>query len=178
MSIQYAILGYLSWQPYSGYDLKKFFEDSAIFHWSGNNNQIYKALVALHEQGMVTLEVQQQTDHPPRKLYSITESGRAVLRQWLLTTPELPQSKSAILVQLAWADQLSAAEVDDLLNRYAEEVQVQVLMLEEHQRRTAVQPQRTPRERYLWQAILQNRLALYQNELTWINQVRHDLAHL
>ena len=43
MSIHHAILGLLSWKPHTGYDLKKVFEDSAFMHWSGNNNQIYRA---------------------------------------------------------------------------------------------------------------------------------------
>ncbi|RPI32756.1 MAG: DUF4180 domain-containing protein, partial [Chloroflexota bacterium] len=42
MDIKFAILGYLSWRPFSGYDLKKLFADSAAFYWSGNNNQIYR----------------------------------------------------------------------------------------------------------------------------------------
>ena len=42
MTIKYAILGLLSWKPFSGYDLKKIFVDSASLYWSGNNNQIYR----------------------------------------------------------------------------------------------------------------------------------------
>lgn len=178
MSIKYAILGYLSWESFTGYDLKKIFEDSAVFHWSGNNNQIYKALVELHEQGMVTLEIQQQADHPPRKIYTITESGQAELRQWLLTTPELPQVKQAILVQLAWADQLTPAELDDLLSRYEEDVRVQALMLGEQGRRKLATPQRTARERALWNAIMQNRLRFYEAELKWVSQLRKELTEL
>jgi PadR family transcriptional regulator, regulatory protein AphA len=178
MSIKYAILGYLSWQPYSGYDLKKIFEDSAVFHWSGNNNQIYKALVELHEQGMVTLEVQQQADHPPRKIYTITESGRAELRQWLLTAPELPQIRNTFLVQLAWADQLPAGELDDLLNGYEEEVRLHRLMLDEQRKRGKAAPQRTAREILLWNAILQNRILLYDSELRWVSQLRDELKAL
>ena len=44
MTLEYAILGLLSWKPFSGYDLKKIFSDSPIYYWSGNNNQIYRTL--------------------------------------------------------------------------------------------------------------------------------------
>ncbi len=80
MAIKYAILGLLSWKPLSGYDLKKIMVDSAAFYWSGNNNQIYKTLVQLHEEGLVEIEVRQQENYPPRKEYTITDQGAAALR--------------------------------------------------------------------------------------------------
>jgi hypothetical protein len=33
MSIKYAILGFLSWQPYTGYELKKLFAESDTLSW-------------------------------------------------------------------------------------------------------------------------------------------------
>jgi DNA-binding PadR family transcriptional regulator len=50
MTINFAVLGILSYQPMSGYDLKKIMQDSVYMHWSGNNNQIYKALLELLER--------------------------------------------------------------------------------------------------------------------------------
>jgi PadR family transcriptional regulator AphA len=176
MSIKYAILGFLSWDSLSGYDLKKLFEETPAFHWSGNNNQIYKALVELHEQGLVELRVEQQADYPPRKLYSITTKGRAELRGWVLATPELPQVRNSFLVQLAWADQLEPAELDGLLAAYEEEMSVQLLMFREHKQRRIVSPDRTPREARLWDAIMDNRISSYENELNWVRKLRGELA--
>ena len=51
MDIQNALLSMLSVKPMTGYDLKKAMQESAYMHWSGNNNQIYKALLALQEEG-------------------------------------------------------------------------------------------------------------------------------
>jgi hypothetical protein len=42
MSIKHAILGFLSWQPSTGYELKKLFAESDTLSWSGNNNQRWK----------------------------------------------------------------------------------------------------------------------------------------
>ena len=69
MSIKHAILGFLSWSPLTGYDLKKRFMGSTTLYWSGNNNQIYRSLVDLHQNGFVTKEVQQQEKLPARKIY-------------------------------------------------------------------------------------------------------------
>lgn len=178
MTIKFAILGFLSWTPLTGYDLKKLFEESAAFHWSGNNNQIYKALVELHNEGLVTLEIQQQSDHPPRKIYTITEAGQEALRQWVLSPPELPQVRKPFLAQLAWADQLDDAELDGLLAQYEEEIHVELLMFRENKQRNKVSPQRTPREAWLWDAVMDNWITFYENELNWIRTVRIGLGQL
>jgi PadR family transcriptional regulator AphA len=175
MSIKYAILGFLSWTPASGYDLKRLFEESAAFHWSGNNNQIYKALVELHNDELVTLEVQQQADYPPRKIYTITQKGQAELRQWVLSEPELPQLKNDFFAQLAWADQLGANELDRLLQQYEDQMQIMMRMSQERKQRHQGTPQRTPRESYLWDMIMQNWVSFYENEVKWVRDLRKGL---
>jgi PadR family transcriptional regulator, regulatory protein AphA len=178
MTIQYAILGLLSWQPLSGYDLKKLFADSAILYWSGNNNQIYKALLQLHEEGLVTQDIQYQEFLPAKKTYTITAKGRAALKAWVLSMPELPEVHNAFLIQLSWADLLTEEELDALLRHYEEEVQVQLLMQKEKARRMQPSSARTPREAYLWEMTLKNVISVYENELAWVRQVQEGLFHL
>ena len=121
MSLEHAILGLLSWRSLSGYDLKKVFERSPALYWSGNNNQIYRTLINLHNAGLVTMEVINQESGPSRKIYTITDQGVSELKKWVLSTPELPQLRHVFLIQLSWADQLSSEELDALLARYEEE---------------------------------------------------------
>mgnify|MGYP000956223555 FL=1 len=178
MAIKYAMLGLLSWKPLSGYDLKKIMVDSAAFYWSGNNNQIYKTLVQLHEAGLVDIEVRQQENYPPRKEYTITDRGAAALREWVLSAPELTQFRNTFLIQLAWADQLEAGELDGLLARYEHAVEMQVLMLQERERRGVLNPARTQREEYLWREISGYFTAAYTAELAWVRMVRKEVATL
>jgi len=176
VSIKYAILGYLSWRPLSGYDLKKLIADSVAFHWTGNNSQIYTTLVDLHREGLVTQELQPQEHYPTRKVYTITERGRADLRTWLAMMPELPQLRNGFLTQLAWADCLTAPELDALLAKYETEVQMQLLMCREQARRGSVSPARTPREGNLWRMLAENRIGFYEHEVAWAQRVRRELA--
>jgi PadR family transcriptional regulator AphA len=178
MTIKYAMLGFLSWRSLSGYDLKKMFADSELFYWSGNNNQIYRTLVQLHQEGLVAQEVQYQENYPARKVYTITDQGLAELRQWLLSPPELPQYRNSFLVQLAWADQLAPGELDGLLAQYEHELHMQVLMRRERERRGSLNPARTPREAYLWRMLAENQISTYENELAWVRQLRQELASL
>ncbi len=185
MSIQHAILGLLSWGPLSGYDLKKKFADSHILHWSGNNNQIYVTLVKLHRDGLVTREIEEPESGPSRKVYAITGKGLAELRQWVLAQPELPQVRHPFLIQLAWADQLEPAELDDLLAKYEDEAANQLVMLQAHHPHwdreargdayVNIPDARTPREAFLWRMVLEHGIAFYDNELRWVRELRRAL---
>jgi PadR family transcriptional regulator, regulatory protein AphA len=176
MSVRNAILGYLSWRPLTGYDLKKLFADSDLLHWSGNSNQIYTALVQLRRDGLLTSETEQQDSRPPRKTYSLTASGREALRSWVLSRPELPELHSTFLVQLGWADQLAASELDALVGQYESAVQVQLAVCREKIRRGNQSPDRTAREQYLWRMAHENRLRAWKAELGWARDLRSGLA--
>ena len=175
MSIQYAILGLLSREPLSGYDLKKIIASTDVFYWSGNSNQIYTSLSQLHRDGLVTQEVQFQESLPAKKIYSITAKGRAALRDWVLKTEELPEFRSTFLVQLAGAEGFSTEELDNLMRRYEEEIHTQLHMQQENARRLAPGPARSPQEQYLWERILLHQISLYQTELEWIQKTRQGI---
>ena len=191
MSIEHAILGLLNLRPLSGYDIKKMFAGSAVIYWSGNNNQIYTSLVKLHEDELVTLEVELHADSPSRKIYSITAKGQAELRKWLLSEPEPPQLKNSFLIHLAWADQLSPDELDTLLGKYESEMQMQISMLRTQEQQKNITPSGKPREAYinvslartrreakLWEMIQENWISFYENELNWVRTLRQQLQEL
>lgn len=177
MSIKHAILGLLSWQPFTGYDLKKVIADSETFYWSGNSNQIYKMLIQLHKEELVTSEVQHQDNAPSKKIYKITEKGKSELRQWILSIPEAPVLKNTFLIQLAWADQLDEKELNGLLEKYEEEIRFQVLMHQEKAKRAKNFPKRTHREEYLWESIHKNIILTYEKELNWVRKIKEELEN-
>ncbi|WP_427051224.1 DUF4180 domain-containing protein [Paenibacillus sp. TC-CSREp1] len=176
MSIQYALLGLLSWRSATGYELKKIIEESSTMYWSGNNNQIYKSLVQLLDEGLVTNEIQHQESTPSKKIYSITEKGLASLREWVLSEPETPEFKNTFLVQLAWADQLSNEELNELFIQYESRINMQLAFQQEKVRRGIPSPHRNERETFLWDKISENLLSFYQNELKWVQKIRKDLS--
>jgi DNA-binding PadR family transcriptional regulator len=175
MSIQFAILGMLSWKPVTGYELKKVFEESSFMHWSGNNNQIYKPLLSLLEQGQAACETVHQEGAPTKKVYSITDEGKRVLREWVRSTPEPMDIRKTFLIQLAWADQLDGAGIDTMLQGYEEEILAQIVMHKEKIRRGIAGPNRTAREARIWEAIHGNILATWQQELSWVHELRQEL---
>lgn len=173
MTINSAILGMLSIKPMAGYDLKKAMQDSDIMYWSGNNNQIYKVLVALHDDGYVTSETYHQEGTPSKKIYTITEKGLEELRRQMLASPEPLEIRKPFLVQLACAWQLSNLELRTLLAGYVEAVQGQRHMAE--QARMDVFSGKTAREDAISRLIQENVIDTYRQELAWIDEVRRTL---
>ncbi|HMD90376.1 MAG TPA: PadR family transcriptional regulator [Anaerolineaceae bacterium] len=185
MSIEFAILGILSWKPLSGYDLKKMVEGSTALYWSGNNNEIYRTLVSLHDRGLVTREILPQQNYPARKIYTITTKGQVELKKWVLSKPTLPQRKHTLLIQVAWADQAAPDELDTLLQEYEDEVYTETLLITAQRQSKAgrlayldVSQARTKREAYLWSMIQENETTYYQNELSWVRKLRQGLCEL
>ena len=178
MSIKYIILGYLSWQPLTGYDLKKIIADAETLSWSASNNQIYHALVQLHHDGLVTKRVELQDGSPNRHIYAITKTGQDALKAWVQETPEPPESKKSFFLQLMWADCLAVDELDHLLETYLNVVGEKLFFIRVQAEEKPNMPERTPRESYLWHMIHRNWIAQYELELQWIRQMREELGNM
>jgi DNA-binding PadR family transcriptional regulator len=172
MSINHAILGLLSYKSLTGYDLKKIIQESTFMYWSGNNNQIYKSLVELLDEGFVTCELHHQESSPSKKVYTITTEGLAELKEWVLSSPEPPELKKTFLIQLAWADLLQEDELNTLLSAYENQIKMEIVLQKEKQRRGTFAPARTKREIYLWDMIHENIIHSYESELTWLDKLR------
>lgn len=175
MSIQYAVLGLLSWKPMTGYDLKKIIQESSFMHWTANNNQIYKTLIQLLEDGLATNETIHQESLPSKKIYTITDVGRKTLEQWVTSSPELPEMKKGFLIRLAWAGSLSREQLDTMLSVYEEEIRLQVMMRKEMKKRGLFSPERSGLESFLWESINDNILASYETESIWVQHVRKEI---
>ena len=178
MAIQFAILGLLSCRPATGYDLKKIFEDSSFLYWSGNNNQIYRALLDMQEQGYVTNRVIHQDGTPSKKVYTVTQEGINALKEWVRSTPQPPECKKQFLVQLAWADLLNEGELDKLIGQYQQAVTMQLVMEREKRKRHRHSPNRNERETLIFDMIHQNIESGYRTELEWIEELRQSLLEI
>lgn len=177
MSINNAILGLLSSRPLSGYDLKKLIQESTFMYWSGNNNQIYKALVELLNEGYVTNEVQHQESSPSKKIYTITAAGQQELRRWVLSSPEQPEVRKTFLIQLAWCNGLETDEILRMLAGYEQEIRSLIHLEQGKTAKGIFAPDRSPREALIWRMIDANILSTYTSELQWIGEIREAIIH-
>jgi len=92
-----ALLGMLSIAPMSGYELRDRINQSIGNFWSESFGQIYPALAKLHKQGLVDVE---ETGKSGRKVYSLTQAGRARLSQWVAIPPQPRKLRSEMLLKV------------------------------------------------------------------------------
>lgn len=107
VSIRHLILGLLTQQPMSGYDVKRFLKSLSWLVDSPSFGSIYPTLRALQEDGLVTMKETPRQGKQPRKIYTITEAGRQALREWVdqPTSPDV--SLKTFLMRLVLADSFS-----------------------------------------------------------------------
>src|SRR5215471_15835020 len=98
----YILLGMLSSQEMSGYDLKQQLDKSLYTCYdSPAKSQIYGELRRLTQQGWATATDVQQTHRPDKRVYRITPAGQAALQQWLVSSEvESDSFKSPLLLRL------------------------------------------------------------------------------
>ena len=75
-----AILGFLTWGPMSGYDIQRVVSGSISNFWQESFGRIYPMLAELERDGLATMREESSPGGRPRKVYSITEDGRAAFR--------------------------------------------------------------------------------------------------
>jgi DNA-binding PadR family transcriptional regulator len=116
LSLEYAILGFLTLSPMTGYFLKTQYFDGSVSHfWPADQAQIYRTLERMAADDWVEAVVQVQTVRPSRKVYHITELGLDMLKEWLRESRPLPVERRPFLVQLYFARHLTKAELLALL---------------------------------------------------------------
>lgn len=105
--LKQILLGILNYQSMTGYDVKQFMDGSTAHFWYAQASQIYKALDQLENEGLLTSTIEQQDTRPNRRVYHITEQGRAALQTWLREPLDrIPKAKNELLVFLFFAGQL------------------------------------------------------------------------
>lgn len=124
MSLKHGLLGLLNYGPMTGYELDKAFKDSLSFFWQAKSSQIYRELDAMECSGWLTSERILQTEKPNKRIYTITDSGKETLENWL----SLPESditdamrvKSAFLMRVFFAGETSIEQSLKMLRAYRE----------------------------------------------------------
>ncbi|RCX19408.1 DNA-binding PadR family transcriptional regulator [Anaerobacterium chartisolvens] len=178
MSLNHVILGLLSREPMTGYQLKKMIQSTPFMYWSGNNNQIYKAFVELLDEGFVTKEVQHQEGSPSKNIYTITDDGMKEFKQWLLSVTDAPAFKKQLLIKLALADGLNRNDLENILESYTEVVKTQIILSEREIHQCCFAGQQSFGESLFIDLIRENVLSFYSSELEWIQRVRELISEI
>lgn len=114
-STQFVILGLLSLEPMSGYDIKKLVDSALAHFWSESYGRLYPTLKKLEEKGLVKSRVVKGIRKPDRIVYQITAAGRKELKQWLQKPAALPWVRVEILLKLFFAHNVPLETIIELI---------------------------------------------------------------
>jgi PadR family transcriptional regulator AphA len=177
MSLSRTILGFLSLGSMTGYDLKKYMDNSTQFFWHAELSQIYPTLKQLETKGLVKAEVVPQDGKPDKKVYSITKTGRAALIEWLSEPlEETPPTKSPVLLKLFFIEALGKKDILSQMRRQLEAQRARLKRYQEETRQNikeVVQASGMLRRRVLWELIRQYGELQTQTSIQWLeNAIR------
>jgi DNA-binding PadR family transcriptional regulator len=115
----YVILGMISRQPRSGYEIKALVDDSTRFFWAASYGQIYPELKRLAKEGLA-----EGLDAPrgerKRTVYAITAAGRTALKEWLGQRPSTYETRDEGLLKLFFAGALPPGQAARILQSMRE----------------------------------------------------------
>lgn len=171
MSLKHAILGFLSFKSFSGYDLKKAFDNSVRHFWPANQSQIYRTLSQMTDDGLVEKEVIEREERLDMKIYSITKAGRSELHDWLATPLPEKDTREPFLIQVFFGGKLSDKELLNLLHHEKKIAEESLLAYDAVHQASTAQPSsiNDPRAFFLSMLTLEYGIKSNRALLEWLN---------
>lgn len=120
-SSSFALLGLLTIEPMSGYDIGQMVRASVGHIWSESYGQIYPNLKRLAAEGLVDSKTEKHKGRPDRHIYSITRKGREQLAKWLAIPPQPEVPRNEMLLKLFFGAQVSPQILIQNVERMVEE---------------------------------------------------------
>ncbi len=122
--IDKIILGFLHWREATGYDIKKYMENSTKYFYSASYGSINPALRKLEKKGLVT-STETVENGRMKRVYSINDEGRKTFRSWLMEDISPSPAKEESLLRMFFYSRLDEDEAQALIERYIESVRAE-----------------------------------------------------
>ncbi len=117
MDVRTVCLGILTIGEATGYEIKKMIEEGAFdLCVEASFGSIYPALSKLTDEGFVDCRQESQDGRPDRKVYSLTEEGRALFKELLVQPPSEDKHKSDFMFVSLFSGLLPAGHMSHLID--------------------------------------------------------------
>lgn len=179
MSLKHALLGILSLEPMTGYEVKQFFDSSVQHFWNAELSQIYPTLKSLEESGFVDMRVEVQQNRPNRKIYAITDEGRLEFERWIRAPQPPADLRDPFLIKVFFGTEAPVEDTLILLRRQMEEQQKMLLFSETVLRNKITEGMKhwhSARHGLYWSLTLDLACAYRRAYIAWCEQAMLTLA--
>ncbi|OBF83699.1 PadR family transcriptional regulator [Mycobacterium sp. 852002-51163_SCH5372311] len=130
MALRHAVLAALVDNGASGYELTKIFDMSVANYWYTSPQQLYAELTRLEEGGLIAGHEVVQDKRPNKRVFTITESGREALRDFIDITSKPTFIRDDLLVKVHAAEAGDLAALIEDLNERASQAEAKADLIE------------------------------------------------
>lgn len=175
MSLKIAILGLLStFGDLSGYDIKQRFSESVGNVWEADLSQIYRTLDRLELDGQVH-STPDPTSSRGRKVYRVSPSGVAALREWLAEDFELEKVRNPAMLHTFFARHIPPDRFREQIGDFRKKIEVLADGYEEIEKQLDYYLEQGWEDAFYQKLTLQLGHRYTQMTLEWCDTVLHEL---
>ncbi|MFI0977262.1 PadR family transcriptional regulator [Streptomyces sp. NPDC021093] len=129
MALRHAVLAALLDGEYSGYQLAKAFDVGVANFWHALPQQLYAELTKLEKEGLVAGRQVIQETRPNKRLFRVTDAGRAELERFAAAVAKPSFIRDDLLVKVQVADRIGTAPVIEQLQERASAAEGKIELL-------------------------------------------------
>ena len=127
--IDCVILGLLSHESLTGYEIKKIMDTTLKFFWGASYGSIYPTLKSMVDSGLVTKE--EYIENGRDKItYTITQEGRDNLARWLIVPVEKDEIRYETLLKLFFGSEIGPRGTLEHIKLFEEKIKKDIPVLE------------------------------------------------
>jgi DNA-binding PadR family transcriptional regulator len=172
-----AILGMLTVSPMTGYDMKKFSEQSLTHFWHESFGNLYPRLKRLEADGLVRGRREARSHGPDATVYSLTEAGRDRFDAWLEEDPEPERIRNELLLKVFFSARGKLATCRRRIEAHRREQVALLARYEEIGRLADEQGEGRP-EGPFWRLSLRRGVLLTEARIRWCDECLDMLTEL
>ena len=176
MALEHAILVALAERAGTGYELARRFDKSIGQFWTATHQQIYKVLARMESDGWLAVTHVTQDGRPDKKLYELTDAGRAELADWVARPAAPEATRSELAVKIRAASYGDAGAVVDEVRRHRALRAERLEFYLANEKREFPEPSRLRGARLHQWLVLRGGIALEQGLLDWYDEVLATLS--
>ena len=168
--INCVILGLLSHEDLTGYEIKKRMDTSLKYFWGASYGSIYPTLSELVNQGLAAKRDGAENNRN-KIIYSITEEGRNYLKDWLTLPVDKDELRYETLLKLFFGSEAGELQATSHIDAFEEKIEkeLQYLLAAADTLRNSISPDDTHKYYLL---TVEFGIKTYRAYLEWCKEAR------
>ena len=169
----HLLLGLLSHEPMTGYDMKKRIDHPVGLFWQAGYGSIYPALARLEEQGYVSKKSAKDCGRE-RIEYAITDAGRAVLNEWVKEPATRDEFRSETMLKIFFGGEAGGKTARSHIDDFEQKCKALIPALERSVAVLKDDDSQSAHQYYMLTAMFG--VKMYKAYLEWCEEAKEILA--